>query len=64
MAERLSKQPFLVTRLDLQEINDVFIRLQNELDRLAGLRGTIQIFDSEHYVDPTGEILHSWGSKP
>lgn len=64
MAERLSKQPFSVTRLNTEELNDIFLRVQNELDRLAGLRGTILIYDSEHYVDSNGQILHGWGVKP
>lgn len=64
MAERLSKQPFAVTRLNLDEINDVFQRLQNELDRLAGLRGSIVIYGSTQYADDNGTIVHSWGVKP
>lgn len=64
MAERLSKQSFAITRLNLEELNDVFRRLQDELDRLAGLRGTITVFDSEHYADSTNQILHGWGAKP
>jgi len=64
MAIRQSKQSFLVTRLNLDEINDAMRRIQDELDRLAGLRGTVQVFDSEHYVDDNGAILHGWGVKP
>ena len=64
MAQRQSKQSFVVTRLNLDEINDAFQRIQDELDRLAGLRGTIQSYDSTHYVDDTGQILHGWGVKP
>ena len=64
MAERLSKQPFLVTAMNIHEINDVLRRIQDELDRLAGLRGTITIFDSEQYADDNEQILHGWGVKP
>ncbi len=64
MAIRQSKQSFIVTRLNLDEINDTFRRLQDELDRLAGLRGPVLIYDSEQYVDDTGNIIHSWGAKP
>ena len=64
MAERLSKQPFTVARLDLGEINDVMQRLQNELDRMAGLRGVILSYASTHYVDDNGQVLHGWGVKP
>lgn len=64
MAERLSKQPFAITRLNLDEINDVFNRMQNELDRLAGLRGTIITHDSTQYADDNGTIIHGWGIKP
>ena len=64
MAERLSKQPFAITRLNVDEINDVFQRMQNELDRLAGLRGAIITYDSTQYADDHGQIVHSWGVKP
>lgn len=64
MAERLSNQPFHVTRLNLDELNDCFKRIQDELDRLAGLRGTIVLYDSIHYVDDNGQILHGWGVEP
>ena len=61
---RLSKQPLLLTTLNLDELNDVLRRIQDELDRLAGLRGTVVVFDSEQYEDPNREILHVWGVKP
>ena len=61
---RLSKQPLLLTTLNLDELNDVLRRIQEELDRLAGLRGTVIVFDSEQYEDPNREILHGWGVKP
>ena len=64
MAQRQSKQSFLITRLNLDELNDAMRRLQDELDRLAGLRGVIQSFDSTHYVDDNGTIIHGWGVKP
>ena len=64
MAQRLSKQPFSVTTLNLDEVNDVFRRIQDELDRLAGLHGPIAVYDSEQYVDSNGQVLHSWGVKP
>ena len=64
MAERLSNQPFQMTRLNLDELNDVLRRIQNELDRLAGLRGTILIYDSQHYIESNGSVLHGWGVKP
>ena len=51
MAERLSKQTFLVTRLNLDEINDALRRMQDELDRLAGLRGTVIFYDAIQVVD-------------
>ena len=61
---RLSKQPLLLTALNLEELNDVLRRIQEELDRLAGLRGTVTIFDSEQYADPNKQVLHGWGVKP
>lgn len=64
MAQRQSKQSFLITGLNLAEVNDSFKRLQDELDRLAGLRGLIMSFDSTHYVDDNGQIIHGWGAKP
>ena len=64
MAQRQSKQSFLVTALNLSEVNDAFTRIQDELDRLAGLRGVIMSFDSTHYVDDSGTIIHGWGVKP
>lgn len=64
MAQRLSKQSFLIQGLNLAEVNDAMQRIQDELDRLAGLRGTIMSFDSTHYVDDSGQIIHGWGAKP
>ena len=64
MAERQSKQSFLVTALNLAEVNDAMTRIQDELDRLAGLRGVIMSYDSTHYVDDNGTIIHGWGVKP
>ena len=64
MAVRKSKQSFLVTAVNLAEINDALTRIQDELDRLAGLRGTILSYDSTHYVDDNGQRLHGWGVKP
>lgn len=61
---RLSKQPLLVTDLNLDALNDVLRRIQDELDRLAGLRGTVVVFDSEHYEDTNRQVLHGWGIKP
>lgn len=64
MAIRQSKQTFQITQLNLDEINDAFRRIQDEFDRLAGLRGTIQLFSSDQYVDDNGQILHGRGVKP
>ncbi len=64
MAIRQSKQTFSITKLDLVEINDAMQRIQDELDRLAGLRGPVLIYDSEQYVDDAGNIIHAWGVKP
>lgn len=64
MAERLSKQPFQISQMNLAEINDCFRRLQDELDRLAGLRGPIFLYDSTEFVDDNGQVLHSVGVKP
>ena len=64
MAERLSKQPLVISRLDVAEINDVLRRIQDELDRLAGLRGVILSYDSTQYVDDNSHSLHGWGVKP
>lgn len=64
MAIRQSKQAFTITQLNLEELNDAMRRVQDELDRLAGLRGTILSYDSAHYVDDSGAILHGWGVKP
>lgn len=64
MAERQSKQSFTISRLNLEEINDAMQRIQDELDRLAGLRGTILSYSSTHYVDDFGQIIHGWGVKP
>lgn len=64
MAERQSKQPLTVTQLSLFEVNDSLRRIQEELDTLTGLRGTIKVYGSEHYHDDTGTVLHGWGVKP
>lgn len=64
MAERLTKQSFTVTRLNLDEINDAFHRIQLELDRMAGLSGTITLYSSVQYADSNGQIIHGWGAKP
>lgn len=45
MALRKSKQPLLVTSLNLTELNDVFQRVQDELDRLNGLHGEVVFHD-------------------
>lgn len=64
MATRQSKQTFEITTLGLYELNDSLRRIQNELDSLVGLRGTIMIYGSVHYVDTNGSVLHGWGVKP
>lgn len=64
MAQRLSKQSFELTALNLMEVNDALKRMQDELDRLAGLRGVILTYDSTQYVDDAGNIIHAWGAKP
>lgn len=64
MAERLTKQPFQIHSMNLQEINDVLRRIQDELDRLAGLRGVITVYDSEQYRDTDNAVVHGWGAKP
>lgn len=64
MAVRQSKQSFTVTRLNLDELNDAMRRLQDEMDRLAGLRGPITLYDSVNYADENGQLLHGWGAKP
>lgn len=61
---RKSKQPFAIHSLNLEEINDCFRRIQDELDRLAGLRGTVIIYDSQQYRDDQEQILHGFGVKP
>ena len=64
MAERLTKQPLQIHALHVQEINDVLRRIQDELDRLAGLRGVITVYDSEQYRDSNNAVVHGWGVKP
>ena len=61
---RLSKQPLLVTGDTREELNDVLRRIQEELDILTGLKGTILLYDSQHYKDDTGQVLHGFGVKP
>lgn len=64
MANGQTKQPFTVTSLNLVEINDSMHRLQEELDRVSGLRGTVKVYNSVQYVDDYGQIIHGWGVKP
>lgn len=59
-----SKQPLLVTGRTQEELNDVFRRIQQELDILTGLQGTILLYDSQHYKDSNGQVLHGYGVKP
>jgi len=61
---RLSKQPLLVTGESREELNDVLRRIQQELDTLTGLQGTIMLFDSQQYKDENGQVLHGYGVKP
>jgi len=61
---RQSKQPLLVTGDSREELNDVLRRIQQELDTLTGLQGTIMLFDSQHYKDEEGQVLHGYGVKP
>ena len=61
---RLSKQPLLVTGESREELNDVLRRIKQELDTLTGLQGTIMLFDSQHYKDENGQVLHGYGVKP
>lgn len=61
---RQSKQPLLVTGESREELNDVLRRIQQELDTLTGLQGTILLFDSQHYKDEDGQVLHGYGVKP
>ena len=61
---RQSKQPLLVTGDTREELNDVLRRIQEELDILTGLKGTILLYDSEHYKDENGQVLHGFGVKP
>ena len=64
MGVRQSKQSFTVTEPNVFEINDAMQRIQEELDRLAGLRGNVLIYNSVQYVDDNGTIIHGWGVKP
>lgn len=64
MSENLSKQPLVIYTLSLVELNDVFRRIQVELDRLAGLQGTIVLHDSLHINDDNEQVLHGHGVKP
>lgn len=64
MGVRQSKQSFTVTEPNVYEINDAMQRIQEELDRMVGLRGPVVIYDSVQYVDDHGTIIHSWGAKP
>ena len=61
---RLSKQPLLITGDSQEELNDVLRRIQQELDTLTGLQGTILLYDSQHYRDASGQVLHGYGAKP
>ncbi len=55
MPTQQTKQSFLVTKLDLNEINDALLRIQNELDRLAGLSGTVKFYDAIQVIDENAE---------
>lgn len=57
-----SKGPLQIVRLDLEELNDVLRRIQDELDSLNGLRGGHNVFGAFRYKDGSGQVLHSWGS--
>lgn len=61
---RLSKQPLLITGDSQEELNDVLRRIQQELDTLTGLQGTILLYDSQHYKDENEQVLHGYGVKP
>ena len=61
---RLSKQPLIVTGDSREELNDVLRRIQQELDTLTGLQGTIMLYDSQHYKDESEQVLHGYGVKP
>ena len=63
-ATRQSRQPLTVTRLDLQEINDAFQRIQEALDVTVGVGGAIVYTNSVQYADSNGQVLHGWGAKP
>lgn len=56
MAIRQSKQSFAVTALNLAEVNDALHRIQNELDRLAGLSGTVTFYDAIQVIDEDAEV--------
>ena len=56
MATSQSKQSFAITSLNLDEINDALVRIQNELDRLAGLRGPVVFHDAIQVLDEDAEI--------
>lgn len=64
MADNLTKQPLVIYSMSLIELNDVFRRIQSELDRLAGLQGTVLIHDSLHIEEDNGDILHGFGAHP
>ena len=43
MAIKLSRGPLFITDADAVQINDVLRRIQDQLDELKGLRGTLTI---------------------
>jgi hypothetical protein len=65
MADRLSKGPLqVITAGDPVELNDVLRRIQEQLDQLVGLKGTITLYDGLHIIDDNGQILHGFGALP
>jgi hypothetical protein len=53
MSERLSGGPIFVADNDINSINDVLRRIQDQLDEIRGLRGRALVFDRVQVSDPT-----------
>ena len=62
----LSRGPLRVTSLNVNELNSVLQRIQDQLDELSGLRGVHKINDKTIFTairveDSNGNLIHSFG---
>ena len=45
MGENISKGPIQVVGNDIPSLNDAFMQIQNQMDELFGLKGTVPVYD-------------------